>query len=167
MNKYKSHQGAFLTDSLFYELAGGRECAIYTLKDEDITRKGKLYLSLKQLFIAEGDPTGYSFSQKYLGGYRHWTRLLNSPKVGPHVEEWCEELDVKLVSEGIRSMAEMARDPDSKGHQAASKILMEKGFKTKRTAGRPTKKEKESHLAFDSRVADSVSDDLIRIKSIQ
>lgn len=64
----KDKMGRPLTQSLFLEI-GYSDYAVYSLKDEDYEYQGKVYPSLKKLFLASGDPTGYTTAtENLLGG---------------------------------------------------------------------------------------------------
>ena len=157
--------GNWYTQALFYELTYTRpENAMYTLKDNaiDIKVNGEVRTlpSIKQAFLECEDPTEYTFATTYLGGWSHWKRLCEKTKLlHPYIEEWREELEVKLRSEGIRQVAEHAKS--DKGFQA-SKWLAEKGWDEKKR-GRPSKEEKERELKIQTKIGKEVDDDLTRI----
>ena len=74
----KTPQGNFVTQSLFYEYnqQENKDSAVFTIKDEDITRFGKKYLSARKLYLELGDVTEDDFADKYLLGRKHWERFL-------------------------------------------------------------------------------------------
>lgn len=166
MNEWKDSTGRWLTTGLIWEIAiSGKENVMFTIKDEPITveingKKRKLK-SLKKMYMECRDPTEYTFATKCLGGWQHWKRLCSSRHFKPIVEEWREELEVMLKSEGIKAMAALANEND----RIAAKWLAEKGW-VEKAKGRPSKVEKEKEARIDSAVMDSVMDDLERI-SIQ
>lgn len=140
--------GKPITQSLFLELAY-TENSMYTLKEHDYMYKGKLYPSLKRLFLETEDPTEYQFATKYLLGWRHWIRICENKQLKPHVAEWRDELEVKLRSQGVVLAIQNAK----KGGYQASKWLADRGWDTK-GAGRPSKadidKEKKIQAAIDN-----------------
>src|SRR5574337_902614 len=69
--------GKPLTQSLFLEI-GYTEQSIYTLKEEDYMYEGKLYPSLKRLYLEMEDLTEYEFANTYLLGWKHWKRLCEN-----------------------------------------------------------------------------------------
>lgn len=157
--------GNFLTQSLFYELSYARpDFVTYTLKDEDIdvTINGEVrhLESIKRLYLECEDPTEYQFATNHLGGWSHWKRLCEkTTRLHPYIEEWREELEVKLRSQGVRQMANIAMT--DKGQQAA-KWLAEKGWSDKKR-GAPSKEEKERELKIQTRMSSEIEDDLKRL----
>jgi hypothetical protein len=151
--------GGYLTQSLFLEL-GYDPNAIYTLGEEDKTYKGKLLPSIKKLYLQAEDLGEYDFATTYFCSWKHWQRLLGNKVILKHIEEWREELEIKIRSAAIKEISEM---PDS--FQAA-KWLADRGW-DKRAAGRPSKDEQ----AKEKRIAQSISDefkgDIIRLKDVK
>lgn len=138
LSRFKGGNGHWLTKALFLELCDGdTSCALYTLKDRAVHLDGKTYPSLYELFLQEGDPTEYSFAQTYLGGYQHWKRLTEFT-LSDYVEEWREELNVKLQSEDVARMKKLADE----GNATAAKYMADKAWLPKRKAGAPSKAEK-------------------------
>lgn len=156
--------GNFYTQGLFLELSyGDLRNAVYTLKDFDYEFKGKTYISIKRLYLEIGDPTEYEFAQACFEGWSHWKRICTTTTaLHPYIEEWREELEVKLRSDGIKGVVNEVK-AQGKGALQASKWLADKGWTEKRGAGRPTKAEVESERKQRARIAESVGDDLDRI----
>lgn len=141
--KLVDDRGRPLSQSLFLEV-GYTEFAVYTLKEEDYEYKGKVYPSLKRLYLEHEDPTDYSFACKYLLGWQQWKKICGNKAIAKHVEEWREELELKIRSQAVRDVIDMSAES---GSFQAAKWLADKGY-DKRTAGRPSKKEalKESRI---------------------
>ena len=157
--------GNWLTQGLFLELSyNNKTNVLYTLKDQavDIEVDGETrhLLPIGRLFVECGDPTEYEFATRYLGGWGHWKRICEKTKMlHPYIEEWREELEIKMRSEGVKQMAEHARG--EKGMQA-SKWLAEKGWSEKKR-GAPSKQEKDREMKVQTRMYDAINDDLTRI----
>lgn len=154
MSQWKNDKDVWLTAALFWDLQGldSKENCIYTLKDEDFqTEDGRTMLSLRNRYLELNDPTEYQFATKYFGSFRHWKKVAESPRIAPHVEEWREELEVKLRSQGIKAMIEKAAD----GDYQPSKYLADKGWELKKR-GAPSKAEKARELKVQANVADVV-----------
>lgn len=149
--------GKPLTQSLFLEI-GYTQYAIYTLKDVDYEYNGKLYLSLKRLYIEKEDPTEYEFANEYLLGWQHWKRLCENKVIRKYIDEWREELEVKLRSRGIKEAINAAE----KGGFQAAKWLADRGWE-QRGAGRPSKDEVEREKKFQARVSDEYGADVVRL----
>ena len=130
---FKDVMGRALTQSLFLEPSYDTTFAYYTLDDEDKNYKGKVYYSLKKLYIACDDPIEYEFANTYLLGWNHWQKMLGNKILLKHIETWREELELKLASEGFKQILDQ-----SENNVQATKWLIEKGWK-KRGAGRPLK----------------------------
>lgn len=150
--------GRPITQSLFLENGYDTESSIYTLKEVDYEYKGKIYPSLKKLYLLEEDPTEYAFATKYLLNWRHWQRLCNNKLMQPHVAEWRDELEMKLRSRAVQEMMAAAR----KGNSSASKWLADRGW-TNRGAGRPTSIDIEKEKKLHQIVNDEYSGDVIRL----
>lgn len=156
-DKMVDSAGRPITQSMFLEV-GYSDSAIYTLKDEDYTYEGKMYPSLKRLYIEEADPTEYSFAVKYLLNWKQWLRLCENKLIRKHIDEWREELEMKLRSKAVKEMIENSR----KGKIQASKWLADKGW-AQRGAGRPSKAEIASEKVFAARINDEYGADVIRL----
>jgi len=68
-------RGRPLTQSLFLEIGYNVEFAVYTLKEFDYEYDGRLYPSLKRLYLQHEDPVEYSFVDTYLYNWDQWQRL--------------------------------------------------------------------------------------------
>lgn len=154
----KSTNGIPLTQSLFLEI-GYTDYSVYTLKDEDYEYKGKVYPSLKKLFIEMEDVGEYLFACEYLLGWDHWQRLCANKQVAEHIEKWRYELELKLRSQAIMEIR--AKSKVEKGINAA-KWIAEKGW-DKRQAGRPTKAEVERETKVMADLNQMFAEDAKRI----
>lgn len=154
----KDTMGRPLTQSLFLEPNYNAEYAYYTLDGEDKEYKGRVYPSLKRLYLEMEDPTEYEFATTYLIDWPHWKRICSNAILFRHVEEWREELELKLRSIGIRQMLDLAAD-----NAQAAKFLAEKGW-DKQGAGRPKKERAESERRVQDRLAEEFNADIIRLE---
>lgn len=157
---FKDNRNQWLTRGLFYELSDYTvtDFVQFTTGDKDITKKGKKLLSLKKRFLATEDPTEYEFATKHLGGWSHWKAMLNSPPIAKMVEDWRDELEIKIRSRAIMQMAEHAQT----GSYQASKYLADRGWDI-RKAGAPSKAEKAGLRKVDKELAKVVSADFERL----
>lgn len=133
---FKSDNGKTRTKSLFYELSyTDPGSAIFTLKDEDLEKDGKIYISLKKLYLslAPADPTEYDFAQTVFGSWETWQAIANSPYLTSWIGACRREMEVKVKSTAIKALAEEMR---SGGRAAfgAAKLLLEKGWIDKEPA---------------------------------
>lgn len=156
----KSTNGIPLTQSLFLEI-GYTDYSVYTLKDDDYEYKGKVYPSLKKLYLEMEDVGEYLFASEYLLGWEHWQRLCSNKQVAEHIEKWRYELELKLRSQAIMQIK--AKSKIENGINAA-KWLAERGW-DKRQAGRPTKAEVERETKVAADLNRMFADDLQNLGS--
>lgn len=149
--------GRPITQSMFLEV-GYSDAALYTFKDNDHTYEGRVYPSLKRLYLLEEDPTEYDFANKYLLGWRHWNRLCENKLIRKEIDEWRLELEMKLRSRAVKEMIKKAE----KGNIQASKWLSDRGWE-QRGAGRPSKADIASEKVLMARVDSEYSSDVIRL----
>jgi len=149
--------GKPLTQSIFLEV-GYTAQAVYTLKEDDHYYEGKLYPSLKKLYIEMADVTEYEFANTYLLGWKHWKRICENKLLRAHIDEWREELELKMRSKGVKEAIKAA---ELGGFQAA-KWLADRGWSNK-GAGRPSKEEIEREKKFQARVSDEYGADVVRL----
>ena len=162
-NKLKDSGGRPLTQGLFLEVGYNYDTAVYSLKDEDHeTDEGKVYPSLKRLYLELEDPTEYAFATQYLAGWGQWKRILNNKNLRKHVDEWREELELKLRSQAVQDIIQMSAD--EKGFQAA-RWLADRGWE-KKGAGRPKKDTSEHDSKMQKRLEDEFSADIVRLSKV-
>lgn len=150
-------EGRPKTQALFYEIRYDPE-ALYSLKEYDLIVDGKTYPSAKRLFLEIGDPTEYEFATKYFLGWKHWKRICENKQLSEHINQWREELEMKLRSEAVRQTMTMARN----GSYQAAKFMVDRGY-AKRQAGRPTAADIEREVKFQAAIQDEYSADVIRL----
>lgn len=153
--------GRPLTLSLFLEL-GYSDYALYTLKECDHEYKGKVYPSIKQLYIEKADPTEYTFANTYFLGWKHWLRLCENKQIRVYIDEWREELEVKIRCQGIKDVIASAKG----GSFQAAKWISDRGWKT-RGAGRPSREEVDREIAFQSKIDTEYGADVVRLFSAE
>jgi len=164
--EFKGAQGKWRSVSLFLEYDyDPDDIAVFTYKSEDHTLHDKTYLSARRLFVETDDPTGYTFATEHIGGWEHWKAWLDSPILRKHIDEWVEETEVKIKSQGIRRLIKDIAS-ESKSSVTSAKYIADKGYKPKRKAGAPSKAERERQTKVDQRIHDEVDDDLQRIKLV-
>lgn len=150
----KDTQGRPLTQGLFLEISYNTQYAVYTLKDEDHEYEGKVYPSLKRLYLSMEDVVEYDFANKYLLGWSHWKRLQENKAINKYITEWREELELKLRSQAVRDIIDMTAD--EKSFQAA-KWIADKGWE-KLAKGRPRTADKVREEALQSAIEEDYKD---------
>jgi hypothetical protein len=165
-HKFKDSRGKFRTQSLFREMEIPGYPAYYTLAADDIPP----YLSLKRLYLDMQDPTEYLFAESYLGGWIHFQSMYKNCKwFRDEVDEWREELKVRMTSDAIRHMIELVANPKARDsvRLAAAKYLAEQGWKTDVKSapkrGRPSNAEVQGELQRAARQRAILEDDAERI----
>lgn len=159
-NLLKDTQGRPLTQGLFLEIQYDTRYAVYTLKDEDFEYEGKLYPSLKRLYLEMEDVVEYTFANRYLLGWNHWKRLQENKLFTARIEEWREELELKLRSQAIRDILDMTAD--EKSFQAA-KFIADKGW-DKLKVGRPRTADKIKEEALMASIENDYSENVLALR---
>jgi len=150
------HIGAYRTQSLFFETNKSKLTPILTLKRYDLEYKGVILTSLHRVYMELADPTEYAVAMEVFGSWKQWEKIINNKLLLSIIQEWRDELEVKLKSDAIRALAKTAINEGSKG-TAAAKYLAERGWE-KRKAGAPTKAEVKREMKVATQVSDEVTD---------
>lgn len=156
-SKFKDGQGRYITQSLFLENGYNEEWAVYTLTDEDKEYKGKVYPSLRKLYLECMDPTEHIFATTYLWGWEHWQRICNNSLMTEAIEDWREELEVRLRAMAIKSIVSSAPDSYNAAKWVADGSWKQKG------PGRPSKAQQERERRIRDRAAKAADDDSDKI----
>lgn len=147
---FKGVSGHYLTSALFFEQAASPEEAVFTLKDEDHEYNGKVYKSLRKLYVQTEDPTEYLFATTVLGGWGHWEKLKETAWFRPYLQSYREELTISIKAKALAAIRSEAVN-QGKSAFAANKLLLEGGWdKEKGGVGRTTKEKikKEAEALF-------------------
>lgn len=138
----KTSKGVVRTKSLFYELSyENLEHVIFTLKEEDVEREGRTYVSLANLYrtLVPQDPTEYTFAMTVFGNWHVWDVIRNAPQLKPYVARWRREAEIKVKSEAIKAIAEEMKSGGRSSFTAA-KLLLERGWIEKEPASKSKEK---------------------------
>jgi hypothetical protein len=87
-------------------------------------------------------------------------RLCENKVIRKHIDEWRDELEVKLRSKGVREVLKSA----IAGNYQAAKFLADRGWDT-RGAGRPSKADIEHEKKIQAAITDEYSADVIRLRA--
>ncbi len=157
---FKDSTGRFRTQSLFGEYKHPNYPAFFTLKKYD--HKGRISLYRKYMEIA--DPTEYQVAQRLFGSWEHWLQLTRAQWFREHLNEWRDELAVRMASERYQEMQDrVLKDPNSPTGIQASKWLSDMYGKKPSKRGRPTKAEIEARLKRDTSKISEIEEDAQRI----
>lgn len=154
----KTPQGNYITQGLFLEIQYP-DTAMYTLGDDDKEYKGKVYPSLKKLYLQMEDVVEYNFASEYLCGWEHWQRICNNEMIRKHILKWRKELELKLRSKAFKEI--LSRSKTEQGIAAARWIADKQWIK--REAGRPSKEDIEREKNYQMSVLEEYGDDLKRL----
>lgn len=158
--KFISHGGIPYTQALFLELGYDTEVAVYTLKDWDYEYEGKTYPSIKRLYLQMEDVGEYNFATEYFLGWKHWCRMCENKAIRKHIDEWRNELELKLRSTALRTIVDMSAE--DKGFQAA-KYIAEAAWK-KNAVGRPKKDTSLQDSKIEERLSREFQQDALRLR---
>ncbi len=161
-SKLLDTMGRPLTQSLFLECGYNVQYAVFTFNDEDKTYDGRVYPSLKKLYLETEDPTEYQFAKKYLLNWSHWKRLNENKMLREQFDEWREELEVVMRCDAIQAIRDMTADGSN--FQAA-KWLADRGW-DKRGAGRPSKAQQDRENRIDNKINEELTADVLRMNEV-
>jgi len=156
-SEYTDSMGRFRTKSLFVETvsqSGYLVEPMYSLKG----KKG--FIDLHDMYLEASDPTEYKFAMLAFDSWKHFMHLASLKWFKLYLDDWREELEIKLRSSAIVSIMDSAVNDGSKGTSAA-KWIADRGWDKKR--GRPSKEEVERELKVSARITDDVSEDAKRL----
>lgn len=160
MNKFRSSINSRLLKALFYETVNAdKSTVIYTLKDED--HEG--FPSLYRLYMETSDSTEYDFAVRYLDGWEHWEMLCKCNWFKPYVSRWRRELEVKLRSQALKAIKDVADTREHKDSLSANRFLLEKGWVKKQEKGRPKQEDIEKAAILLAEDENKIKDDFARI----
>lgn len=158
---FRSDDGQYLTQSLFLECSyEDTSKVLYTLKNRDYEYKGIKYPSLHRLYMEIGDPTEYQVATTLFEGWAHWQKILGSPRIMPAIQAARDELEVKLRSQGIKKMMQLANG--ERASETAAKWLSDKGWE-KSGMGRPTREKVAREAKKLAQIQSEVMDDAKRL----
>lgn len=161
-DQFKDSIGRWRTANLFEETCEDptKYPPVYTLKDSDTSS----CVSLKERYLECRDLTEYQFANIYLGGWDHWLRVCDSYVLKPHIEEWRDQLRLKLRAETLEKVKDLATGEGPAALTAAKFLLEELNGRTpKSQRGRPSKEEKIGYLKEEGRTSDETKRDAERL----
>lgn len=162
-NKFKNVNGVLLLKELFFETASNRDNVLYTLKSED--HEG--FPSLYRLYMEVSDPTEYQFAIQYLDGWKHWKTLSECSWMKPFINEWRDELNVRIRSSALQTAIKKASSSDKDALTAAKYVEDVFGDgKTKNTRGRPSKAEIKANAEQAVSEATRLKEDYSRLTEL-
>ena len=160
---YQSENGIWYTEALFYDRMQTKQQAIWVIEPIfTLFEKKKHYICAQDTFLDVGDPTGYQWAMQYLGNYNHWVRLMKTTWFPEAVKVWKEHLALKLQSDAVWKIKEIASGESSQA-LAAAKYVAEAGWVPKAARGRPKQEEIDKELKQLTQASQATDDDAVRI----
>lgn len=159
---FKDERNQWRTRNLFLELRSRTETPMFTIYDED--RKG--CKSLKKIYMSYNHIPGYEydFAVNELGGWEHWQILQGTSSLKEMIQQWKNELDIKIKAKALRNVMYVASDKKNAQQLSASRYLADKGYVPKdESRGRPSKSEREAKLKEDIKIKEELADDMTRL----
>lgn len=160
---YRAPTGNWYTTALFVETSASQGAVnkvihpVFSLHDD---KPG--VINAQKTFVELRDPTGYKWAMLYLADFRHWVRLYELPWFKEAVEIWRTNLRMKLQSEALEKIQEIAGSETSQAF-AAAKYIAEEGWNQGSGRGRPSKVEVDANLKRLTKEAKIIDDDAERI----
>jgi len=116
------------------------------------------YLSLRELYLEIGDPTEYEFGNRVFGSMKRWLKIRDTAIGKKIFPSYANELAVKMKSEQLRGVVELASDPDVKENTklAALKFLITSDWSPAKSTKADLRKRKKA-------VNNNVMDDMERL----
>lgn len=174
----KTENNKYRIGSLFLEINTSFNLTpFFTLSSEDKVKTGRpvvqegpvdgdkerTYVSIKNLYMKYYyDPTEYQFVMNVLGDFKLWEAMSGNERLAPYIEEWRKEAEIKLRSEAIKEVVEVAKTEGAKGFTAA-KWLAEAKWKSSGGAGRPKNREDATQNEIESKLSKEVELDIRRL----
>ena len=153
------HNNNYRVADLFYEVSRNKDLAVYTLSDSP--RRG--LVCIRDVYLEIADTTEYLFAKECFLSWKHWKAVANSSALSSYVEEWREELAVKVRSEGAKSMIDAAAG----GNATAAKWMVEEGWTKGNKVGRPKKDNSEREERISKEVKKNVVSDIERMRELK
>lgn len=157
----------YQTKGLFYETTLPDERpefgTSWTLKEKDLIVGDKTYRSMKRIYLSMEDVTEYDFAMATLGSYKHWERLIESPIIRKHIDQWRKELNLKLKARAMKAIINAATVDEKSSFQAMKYLADNEYLDRKTKRGRPSKEEVSAELRKEVEINKTFKDDAERI----
>lgn len=159
---YKDLRGHWRSGTLFEETCEdpAKYPPIFTLNDDDTAS----CVSLKRLYMSFEDVTEWNIANHVLGGWDHWTAIVECNLTKDHIAKWRRDLEMHLRAKYIEQIRQ-ASTLDGPVALQATKYLLETttALKNKNVRGRPSKVEKEQAIKEELRDTDEIRRDMERL----
>jgi len=143
--------GKLVVPGMFKEFNRGRDGEmdpIFSFKEW-----GKVYLEI-------ADPTEYETAMVLLGNWEHWQAVRMHALTGPVMDEWANEVEIKLRSQGVRNMISLAGST-APGAAGAAQWLAKGGYIDDNRLR--TKRGREKEAKVQDAIKERTAEDAARI----
>ena len=165
--KYLDVMDRYMTAGLFIETfrkSNKNEYKpVYTLKGYPVEKDGVTYPSAKAIYMECSDPSEYRAAMAIVGSWQHWLVLRKNPEIAVAIDEWREELEVKLRSEALTSVRNISQKEDGSALNAA-KYIAEYAWTRSGKRGRPTSDEVNKEKRKEAAILSQLERDAERMK---
>lgn len=131
--------GTRLTQGLFYEFPNSDEDAPYTLKERDLIKGDKTYVSLSRVYLESADE--YEAAMRLVGSWNHWQKLVKLKWFSQGIEQFSfegiESLRATMAARDRSLARKKLIEAAEQGNVTAAKALLDAAPKQK--VGRPEK----------------------------
>lgn len=94
---------------------------------------------LYQLYLKVADPTEYRFAIRAYGSWSKWEAVSSTDPIKSLVDQWRRELEVKLRSDALQRIMDVASNEGTRDSLQANRYLLEANYGNKDRVGRPSK----------------------------
>ena len=149
-SRVRDANGRMLTVGLFKELARPDVAStpIFSLDD------------WRRTYVRVCDPTEYETAMVLIGNWEHWLAIRSNRKLAAIMDEWRQEVEIKLRSRGVRDLISLAGSKNP-GASGAAKFLAEGGFVEDKRLN--TKEGKAREEEIRQQVKDRTAQDVERL----
>lgn len=94
---------------------------------------------LHSLYLRVADPTEYRFAVRAFEDWATWEAEVAKDPLKSVIDRWRRELEVKLRSEALQRIMDVAGNEGTRDSLQANRYLLEANFSNKNKVGRTTK----------------------------
>lgn len=90
-------------------------------------------------YLRIADPTEYRFAIRTFGSWSKWEAVCSEDPIKSRIEQWRKELEVKLRSDALQRIMDVASNEGTRDSLQANRYLLEANYGNKDRVGRPSK----------------------------
>ncbi len=143
--------GKLVVPGMFQEFNRGREGEMEPIFS---------FKAWNRTYLDIADPTEYETAMVLIGNWEHWQAVRLHQITGPVMDEWANEVEIKLRSQGVRNVISLAGST-APGAAGAAQWLAKGGYIE--DSRLRTKKGREKEEKVQEAIKRRVADDAARI----